>query len=84
MSFKEIIDALAKNGYDGYLQEKLGFIFCSVLDEAGEPKLETISKISIRSGKYVHSYYNGSIEIDKPLDSLEDLIALLKKKYPIN
>lgn len=83
MNFKEIIDTLAKNGYDGYLQEKLGFIFCSVLDEAGEPKLETISKISIRDSKYIHSYYDGSIEVNKSLNSLEDLIALLKKKYPI-
>ncbi|SNR13956.1 hypothetical protein [Tenacibaculum jejuense] len=65
------------------MQEADGILFCVIDNEHGEPILGTISQITIPNKIIKHMYFNGQILVYSDFESIENLIAFIQEKYPI-
>ncbi|WP_075343120.1 hypothetical protein [Tenacibaculum agarivorans] len=74
---------LKKIGYSPYLQEAHGILFCGIDDKHGEPILGSVSQITIPNKVIKHMYFNGQIPVYSDFESIENLIAFIQEKYPI-
>lgn len=83
MNIKEIINKLSEQGYNPYLQERLGIIFNSIDDSKGNPKVNSISQIRIEKEKIIIQYPLGQIPIEKEFKTIEELLKFVRQVFPI-
>lgn len=83
MNIKEIINRLSEEGYNPYLQERLGIIFNSIDDKKGNPKVNSISQIRIEKEKIIIQYPLGQIPVEKEFKTIEELLKFIRQVFPI-
>ena len=83
MNIKEIINKLSEEGYNPYLQERLGIIFNSIDDSKGNPKVNSISQIRIEKEKIIIQYPLGQIPVEKEFKTIEELLKFIRQVFPI-
>ncbi|MDQ1856766.1 hypothetical protein [Chryseobacterium sp. WLY505] len=83
MNIKEIINKLSDEGYNPYLQEKLGIIFNSIDDNKGNPKVNSVSQIRIEKEKIIIQYPLGQIPVEKEFKTIEELLKFVRQVFPI-
>ncbi|MFP3596549.1 hypothetical protein [Chryseobacterium sp. SIMBA_029] len=83
MNIKEIIDTLSEEGYNPYLQERLGIIFNSINDNKGNPKVNSVSQIRIEREKIVIQYPLGQIPVEKEFTTIEELLKFVRQVFPL-
>ncbi|WP_294273902.1 hypothetical protein [uncultured Chryseobacterium sp.] len=83
MNIKEIINTLSEEGYNPYLQERLGIIFNSIDDNKGNPKVNSVSQIRIEREKIIIQYPLGQIPIEKEFKTIEELLKFMRQVFPI-
>ncbi|UCA58534.1 hypothetical protein KB553_15950 [Chryseobacterium rhizoplanae] len=84
LSYQEIIDKLSEEGYNPYLQERLGIIFNSIDDSKGNPKVNSISQIRIEKEKIIIQYPLGQIPVEKEFKTIDELLKLIRQVFPID
>lgn len=57
LDYQEIINKRSEEGYNPYLQERLGIIFNSIDDSKGNPKFNSISQIRIEKKKLSYNTF---------------------------
>lgn len=83
MNIKEIINRLSEEGYNPYLQERLGIIFNSIDDNKGNPKVNSISQIRIEKEKIIIQYPLGQIPVEKEFKTIEELLKFVRQVFPL-
>lgn len=83
MNIKEIINTLSEEGYNPYLQERLGIIFNSIDDNKGNPKVNSVSQIRIEREKIIIQYPLGQIPVEKEFKTTEELLKFVRQIFPI-
>ncbi|PRB06546.1 hypothetical protein CQ046_00160 [Chryseobacterium sp. MYb7] len=83
MNIKEIINKLSDEGYNPYLQEKLGIIFNSIDDNKGNPKVNSVSQIRIEKEKIIIQYPLGQIPVEKEFKTIDELLKFIRQVFPI-
>ena len=83
MNIKEIINTLSEEGYNPYLQERLGIIFNSIDDNKGNPKVNSVSQIRIEREKIIIQYPLGQIPVEKEFKTIEDILKFVRQIFPI-
>jgi len=83
MNIKEIINTLSEEGYNPYLQERLGIIFNSIDDNKGNPKVNSVSQIRIEREKIIIQYPLGQIPVEKEFKTIEELLKFVRQVFPI-
>jgi len=83
MNIKEIINTLSEEGYNPYLQERLGIIFNSIDDNKGNPKVNSVSQIRIEREKIIIQYPLGQIPVEKEFKTIEELLKFVRQIFPI-
>jgi hypothetical protein len=83
MNIKEIINKLSDEGYNPYLQEKLGIIFNSIDDNKGNPKVNSVSQIRIETEKIIIQYPLGQIPVEKEFKTIDELLKFIRQVFPI-
>ncbi|MCP1299882.1 hypothetical protein NK356_11955 [Chryseobacterium sp. S0630] len=84
MNIKEIINTLSEEGYNPYLQERLGIIFNSIDDNKGNPKVNSISQIRIEKEKIIIQYPLGQIPVEKEFKTIEELMKFIRHLFPLD
>ncbi|HBV14051.1 hypothetical protein [Chryseobacterium carnipullorum] len=84
MDIKEIINKLSEEGYNPYLQERLGIIFNSIDDNKGNPKVNSVSQIRIEKGKIIIQYPLGQIPVEKEFITIEELLKFIRQVFPLD
>ncbi|CEJ67908.1 hypothetical protein BN1195_00188 [Chryseobacterium oranimense G311] len=83
MNIKEITDKLSGEGYNPYLQERLGIIFNSIDDSKGNPKVNSISQIRIEKEKIIIQYPLGQIPVEKEFKTIDELLKFIRQVFPL-
>ncbi|BFO65635.1 hypothetical protein [Chryseobacterium sp. KCF3-3] len=83
MNIKEIINTLSEEGYNPYLQERLGIIFNSIDDNKGNPKVNSISQIRIEKEKIIIQYPLGQIPVEREFKTIDELLKFIRQIFPL-
>lgn len=83
MNIKEIINKLSEEGYNPYLQERLGIIFNSIDDNKGNPKVNSISQIRIEKEKIIIQYPLGQIPVEREFKTIDELLKFIRQVFPL-
>ncbi|WP_288444376.1 hypothetical protein [uncultured Chryseobacterium sp.] len=84
LDYQEIINKLSEEGYNPYLQERLGIIFNSIDDNKGNPKVDSVSQIRIEREKIIIQYPLGQIPVEIEFKTIDELLKLIRQVFPID
>ena len=83
MDFKTISTELEKKGYSTQLHMSINSLAIWI-DEKGEPKKESYSRVEQIDNKMFFVYFIGQVPVEKEFKTIEDLLKFVRQVFPLN